>query len=176
MNRIIITVLCALALSSCVKSKLEVTYNSQESKIESYIASKGDTYRSIRNGGANRLVLKEGEGEELQGNGFVSFYYAGYTFKGSSVSASNLFATNHQETAESANFSLTDPDYSLYEVNIAEAEMLEGLKNGLIGVQAGETCEILFTAKYGYGNKTFGIIPANSALLYKIWVIGVSNE
>ena len=54
--------------------------------------------------------------------------------------------------------------------------MLDGLKNGLIGVQAGEECEILFTAKYGYGNRTFGIIPANSALLYKIWVIGVSNE
>jgi FKBP-type peptidyl-prolyl cis-trans isomerase len=176
MNRIIITILCMLAFSSCVKSKLEVTYNSQESKIESYIASKGDTYRSTRNGGANRLVLKEGEGEELQRNGFVSFYYAGYIFKGSNVSASNLFATNHQPTAESSNFATTDPDYSLFEANIADNEMIEGLRNGLIGVQAGEECEILFTAKYGYGNKTFGIIPVNSALLYKIWVEGVSNE
>ena len=59
---------------------------------------------------------------------------------------------------------------------MAETDMLEGLRDGLVGVRAGEECEILFTAKYGYGNKTFGIIPVNSALLYKIWVVGVSND
>ena len=59
---------------------------------------------------------------------------------------------------------------------MAETDMLEGLRDGLVGVRAGEECEILFTAKYGYGNRTFGIIPANSALLYRIWVVGVSND
>ena len=95
---------------------------------------------------------------------------------GFSASASNLFATNHQQTAESSNFITTDPDYSIVEVNMAETDMLEGLRDGLVGGRAGEECEILFTAKYGYGNKTFGIIPVNSALLYKIWVVGVSND
>ena len=175
MNRIIITILFALAFSSCVKSKLEVTYNSQESKIESYIAGKGDTYRSIRNGGANRLVLKEGEGEELQGNGFVSFYYAGYKFTGN-FSASNLFVTNHQATAEQSGWSLTDADYQIYEINLGDARLIQGLKDGLLGVKAGEECEILFSGKYGFGNEKFGIIPANSALLYKIWVVGVAND
>ena len=175
MNRIIITVLCALALSSCVKSKLEVTYNSQESKIESYIASKGDTYRSIRNGGANRLVLKEGEGEELQRNGFVSFYYAGYKFTGN-FSASNLFVTNHQATAEQSGWNLTDAEYQIYEINLGDARLIPGLKDGLLGVRAGEECEILFSGKYGFGDEKFGIIPANSALLYKIWVVGVAND
>jgi FKBP-type peptidyl-prolyl cis-trans isomerase len=175
MNRIIITILCMLAFSSCVKSKLEVTYNSQESKIESYIASKGDTYRSIRNGGANRLVLKEGEGEELQRNGFVSFYYAGYKFSGS-FSAANLFVTNHQATAEQSGWNLTDADYQIYEINLADAKLVQGLKDGLLGVKAGEECEILFSGKYGFGDEKFGIIPANSALLYKIWVVGVAND
>ena len=59
---------------------------------------------------------------------------------------------------------------------MAETDMLEGLRDGLVGVRAGEECEILFTAKYGYGNKTFGIIPVNSALLYKISVVAVSIE
>ena len=36
------------------------------------------------------------------------------------------------------------------------------------GVKAGEECEILFCGKYGFGNSTFGIIPANSALAFKI--------
>ena len=164
-----------LAFSSCVKSKLEVTYNSQETKIESYIASKGDTYRSIRNGGANRLVIKEGEGEELQKNGFVSFYYAGYKFTGS-FSSGNLFVTNHQATAEQSGWNLTDADYQIYEINLGDARLIPGLKDGLLGVKAGEECEILFSGKYGFGNEKFGIIPANSALLYKIWVVGVAND
>mgnify|MGYP002512817307 CR=1 FL=1 len=40
----------------------------------------------------------------------------------------------------------------------------------------GEECEIIFSGKYGFGNDVFGIIPANSALLYKIWVVGVAND
>lgn len=167
--------LVILALGACTKSKLEQTYNSQESKIDSYITGKGDQYRSIRNGGANRLVVKEGEGEELQGNGFVSFYYAGYKFTGS-FSASNLFVTNHQETAEHAGWNLTDADYQIYEINLGDAKLIPGLKDGLLGVRAGEECEILFSGKYGFGNEQFGIIPANSALLYKIWVVGVAND
>ena len=135
-----------------------------------------DTLDVVYNNGAARLIKTEGTGPELTENGAVSFYYAGYIFKGSNVSASNLFATNHQATAEGANFISTEPDYSIMEVNMAETDMLEGLRNGLTGVRAGEECEILFTAKYGYGNRTFGIIPVNSALLYKIWVVGVSND
>lgn len=187
---------CILA-GSCVKEKLETTYKKQETQIDSYLSKSNtarrdstiieadgttrdttwtDTLRIVYNKGAARLVTKEGTGPELSSTGAVSFYYAGYVFKGSSVSASNLFATNHQQTAESSNFNVTDPDYSLMEVNLSETEMIEGLRNGLAGVRAGEECEILFTAKYGYGNRTFGIIPVNSALLYKIWVIGVSND
>lgn len=195
--RLFFAVLFCVCAGACVKQKLETTYKKQETQIDSYLSKNNtarrdstivsadgstrdttwtDTLDIIYNNGAARLVKTKGEGPKLSKDGAVSFYYAGYVFKGSSVSASNLFATNHQETAASANFQLTDPDYSLYEVNFADTEMLEGLKNGLVGVQAGEACEILFTAKYGYGNRTFGIIPANSALLYKIWVIGVSNE
>lgn len=160
---------------SCVGSKLEQSYNNQESKIDKYISGKGDQYRSVRNGGANRLVLKEGEGEELSRNGFVSFYYAGYTFNGS-FNASGLFVTNHQETAENAKWNLTDAEYAIYEINMAEARLIPGLRDGLAGVRAGEECEILFSGKYGFGNEEFGMIPANSAQLWKIWVVGVSNE
>ncbi len=193
---IFLTLTCLVAVS-CVKEKLETIYKKQETQIDSYLTKNNtakrdstivnedgttrdttwtDTLSIIYNKGAARLVKKEGSGPALSSSGAVSFYYAGYTFKGNSVSASNLFATNHQQTAESSNFITTDPDYSIMEINMAEADILEGLRDGLIGVQAGEECEILFTAKYGYGNKTFGIIPVNSALLYKIWVVGVSND
>lgn len=175
MKRAIKILAVMIMAASCTGSKLEQAYNNQESKIDSYMNGKGDQYRYVRNGGANRLVLKEGEGEELDSKGFVSFYYAGYTFSGS-FSASNLFVTNHQETAEQANWNLTEADYTIYEINMAETKLIPGLRDGLVGVKAGEECEILFSGKYGFGNEVFGMIPANSAQLWKIWVIGVSNE
>ena len=176
---IIVTILAALAfICSCTQSKLETTYNNQENKIDSYIngqIEKNQSYRAVRNGGGNRLVTVEGEGEELTPNGYVSFYYAGYTFNGN-FSQSGMFVTNHQATAEQAGWNLTDADYSLYETNLADAKLIQGLKDGLIGVREGEECEILFSGKYGFGDEDFGIIPANSALLYKIWVVGVANN
>lgn len=194
---IFLTILVCLLANSCLKEKLETTYKKQDTQIDSYLSKNNtakrdstiiyedgstkdttvtDTLRIIYNKGTARLVKKEGTGPALEEHGAVSFYYAGYVFKGSNVNASSMFATNHQATAESSNFNITDPDYSLFEANMMETQILEGLRSGLVGVRAGEECEILFSAKYGYGNHTFGIIPANSALLYRIWVLGVSND
>ena len=185
-NRIMQILLLAYGIMavSCVKTQLETTYNKQEDQIDQYItknmvvkneAGGTDTLRVVRNGGANRLVKKEGSGEELNPDGYVSFYYAGYTFSGS-LSAANLFATNMLSVAEEAGWKNTDIENDLYEVSMNDAEFIEGLRNGLMGVKAGEECEILFSAKYGFGNKTLGIIPAKTALLYRIWVIGVTND
>ena len=93
-------------------------------------------------------------------------------------SPSKLFITNHQATAEDPKnkFIVTDPDYNVLEADMRHDDFIDGLYNGLIGVRAGEECEIAFSGKHGFGNVVFGTIPANSALLYKIWVIGVSNE
>lgn len=134
-----------------------------------------DSLRVVYNGGSTRLVRLEGTGPMLEPDGSVSFYYAGYTFSGS-IDKKGLFVTNHQATAESSGFVLSDPDYSLYEINLGETELIEGLRDGLIGVRAGERCDILFSGKYAFGNSVFGTIPANSALAFQIWVVGVSND
>lgn len=170
--------LAMTAASSCMKEKLEESYNKQEEQIDKYITGeldKNETYTVAYNDGSARLTTKAGEGPELSSDGSVSFYYAGYTFNGSIASA-GLFVTNHQETAEASGWTLTDPDYSLMEINMTDARLLEGVRKGLVGVRAGEECEILFSAKYGFGNSTFGIIPARTALAFKIWVVGVSND
>lgn len=185
-NRILHILLLAAGILtvSCVKSQLETTYNKQEDQIDQYITknmvvqnSEGgtDTLRVVRNGGSNRLVRKEGTGEELGAGGYVSFYYAGYSFSGS-ISASNLFTTNMLSVAEEAGWKAEDVESDIYEAHLSDAEFIEGLKKGLEGVRAGEECEIIFSAKYGFGNKALGIIPAKTALLYRIWVIGVTND
>lgn len=174
--------LCLMA-TSCLKEKREAIYTGQESKIEQYITSNmyvrgedgQDTLRVIYSAGANRLVITEGTGEGLNSKGTISFYYAGYTFSGNK-SASGLFATNHKETAEAAGWELTDADYELLTLHMNDSDLIRGLRDGLTGVKSGEHCEILFSGKYGFGKKPFGIVPANSALLFEIWVEAVSNE
>lgn len=177
-------VIAAIMSASCLKTQLETTYNKQEDQIDQYITKNmvvkneeggSDTLRVVRNGGSNRLVLKEGTGEELAGDGYVSFYYAGYTFSGS-VSAANMFTTNRKASAEEAGWQTGEGDFELYEINFKDSGFTEGLQKGLTGVRAGEECEILFSAKYGFGNKALGIIPAKTALLYRIWVVGVTND
>ena len=172
-------VFMCIASVSCVKQKLESTYNSQENRIDQYIEknriSGTDTLRVVYNGGASRLVTKEGNGPELSADGNIAFYYAGYTFSGS-ISNSNLVSTTHQQTAAQAGWTLTEEDAKALSINMNDYKLLPGLKSGLTGVKGGEECQILFTGKYGFGNKAFGIIPANSALVYKIWVESISND
>ena len=183
LKNILITLLAGVSALSCMKEKREATYTSQEDKIDKYISSnmfvKGedgnDTLRVVYSEGASRLVKQEGTGEELKSNGTIAFYYAGYTFTGSK-SASNMFATNHEETAAAAKWELTDADYKLLTIHMNDADLIKGLRDGLTGVKSGEHCEILFSGKYGFGKKPFGIVPANSALLFEIWVEAVSNE
>ena len=190
MNNTARTVLAMIALTcicACTKEKREATYNSQEDKIEKYISSnmyktttedgtsRTDTLRVVYNGGASRLVTTEGLGEELTSEGTVSFYYAGYTFSGSK-SYSNMFMTNHEETAKAAKWELEGASYEPVVLNMKDTGLLTGLRDGLIGVRSGENCQILFSGKYGFGQKPFGIIPAESALLFEIWEVRVSNE
>lgn len=183
-STILLAILTFILATSCVKEQLETVYNKQEEQIDKYIdkamlttdeLGNPDTLRVVRNGGSNRLVRKEGVGEELAKDGYVSFYYAGYTFNGS-VSSSNMFSTNRLESAIEVGWSAEESEYTLYEIGLKDADLIPGLKYGLEGVKAGEECEIVFSAKYGFGNKPLGMIPAKTALLYKIWVVGVTND
>ena len=200
-NNILILVFLCITASSCIKMKLEETYSKQETRIDDYLSKNitmqrdsiaiekdpetgeevekvvkyTDTLRFVYNGGAARLVKNEGMGEELNERGAVSFYYAGYLFNGS-INKSNLFVTNHSQSAAEAGWTLTDEEAKVLTINLNDHELIPGLKNGLVGVKGGEECQILFTGKYGFGKKAFGIIPANSALVYRIWVESISND
>ena len=159
-SKIIIFFIICLAAGSCVKEKLETIYQKQETQIDAYITkamvakrdsikleitpneedpTKNDTTQVkvewedtldvVYNKGAVRLIKTEGTGPGLEEGGAVSFYYAGYVFTSSPTS---LFATNHQETATGAGFTLTDDDYQIFEADMRNAKMIEGLRNGLI--------------------------------------------
>lgn len=177
-------------LSGCTEQELETTYSSQEDRIDSFIESLMNSetppVRVVHNNGSNRIVLGEytpaddtdmNYTEELTESGTVSFYYAGYIFSGSTPTSSNLFATNNQDVAAEAGWELTNVDYNILTVNMSDKNVLvEGLRNGMIGVRGQDTCYVVFSGKYGFGDKAVGIVPANSALLYQIWVESISND
>ncbi len=181
MNRIhrILLFLGVLFLScSCIKEQLETIYSAQESQIDNYITrllEKDPSYTVTHNKGSNRITLTPGSGEEAGAAASVTFHYAVYRFNGS-LSPSNLLDTNDEATAEAAGWTLTGKTFEPFTANLEDKDLLAGLKNGLTGVRNGEECEIVFSGKYGYGNKIANTLLKNEALLYHIKVTGVVNK
>ena len=179
--RYIATLLLASAalLVSCTKENRELVYANQEDKIGKFVESQQKSnpdIRVVRNGGATRVVVSEGEGVEATARGKVSVYYAGYNFSSGSVSNSYLFATNNYDFATTIGWKLTDGTESEpLEMDLTDKGLLEGLRRGLEGVRQGEECYILFSGKYAFGKSKIGTIPANSPLAFRVWVQNVEN-
>ncbi len=243
----------ALCLAACSSQSLETSFNSQETKIDTYAESvefieceltvgtttddegnevstgnytmaKVDTIapRTTRNDGVVRLTMVEGTGDQLSSKGSVTFHYAGYVFSsgpstvqmayisltdddgqvnsswlfstpyssinvsgnvttGAVISGSGsssgltMFATNHYITAQFTGWGVSADDFDALTVSLSDNSVIEGLRKGLEGVRAGEVCDIAFSGKYGLGKRQLGTIPANSALLYRVWVDSISN-
>ena len=170
--------LAALLMLSCGKASQEATFANQETRIASYIDTEVKAGASfVDNGGIYRVIMKdeEGTGEALQASGAVSFYYAAYIFTGSK-SYSNMIATNHKQSAQDAGWDTSDETrFEALTVGLEESGFVEGLQRGLVGVKADQHAVIVFSGRYGFGNKIYGMVPANAALLYEIWVVAVTN-
>ena len=188
MNRSTLPLAALLAaglLFGCVKQSVQTTYDKQETIIDNFVQAqvKSDTTATVvYKNGTVRLTLHDTLGREglradsLQAGGIVSFYYAGYVLKGTSLTRENLFATNHKSTADASGWTVSDTTAFLIETIPLDDSLLPGLYNGLEGVRNQDECFILFSGKYAYGAHTQGTIPARSALVYHIWVNSISNE
>ena len=185
-TRILASALLVAALvPACNKEAVQLAYDKQEANIASFVEAqlKADNTATVTyKDGAVRVVLHDTlrrEGllaDTLRTGGTVSFYYAGYTLPSSSVSSSNLFATNHKQTADAAGWRLSDTTAFKIQTLTLDDSLLDGLQRGLEGVRNQDECYILFSGKYAYGSRIQGTIPARSALVYHIWVNSISND
>lgn len=182
-TRILCAVLAAAVWAlSCTKQAVQTTYDKQTTNIEKFLESqmKADTNaRLTLNDGAYRLILHDtlpAGRDSLRKGGSVSLHYALYTLTSTSVSKTNLVATNLESVAKSAGWTLSDTSRFKLDTLRLDASLLDGLQRGLLGVQAQDEGYILFNGKYGFGKKEHGMIPANSALVYQIWIDTVYNE
>lgn len=177
--QLLVVPLLPLLVVSCAKTEVENAYSRQDSNIESIVKSLTDNNKEATVDyfdGVVRVTVAPGEGEALQSDGTVSFYYAGHCISGSSLSSNNLFVTNSKEFAESNNWTVTDSTiFEVSTVNLAKDALVKGLKKGIVGVRPGDECYVLFNGKYGFGKHTTGNVPGNSALAYHLWITGVTN-
>lgn len=172
--------LAVLLSFSCTAENEKLEYAGQENLIEQFTASalrEDENRRIVNENGCIRIVLSEGDGETPGSEGLVSFIYAGYVFTGgSALSSSQMFATNDRKTAEEAGWDSSDSEaFNPVTVSLSDGRLVTGLRYGLRGVKPGEECIVIFSGKYGFGNRQSGMIPAKSALAYHIRVTGTSR-
>ena len=184
MRKHILIPLAILLLNGCTKQAIQATYDKQEETIDKLVESlvskdEGATVEYLD--GAVRIRFSDSTSTDsdtpLEKGGKVSFYYGGFTVTSTSLSYSNMFATNLQQLATSAGWK--DVDESIFQeetVTVGKGELVPGLEKGLIGVKKGDDCIIVFSGKYGWGNHARGTVPARSALAYQIWVTDVTNK
>lgn len=177
----IIAVLSVLAMAfSCAKESQKEEWADQEELIEDFIEvilSSDSTAVTVSTGKAERCTVVAGSGDELASDGNIAFYYAGYVLKSSKLSSCTLFTTNSEDVALDEDWDVSDSTaLNILTINMKEMDLTEGLRSGLIGVQGGEECYILFTSKYGFGKKALGTIPADSPQVWHIWVESISND
>lgn len=160
-------------LPSCSQQDQQNTIISQETAIDKYLSS---TYKDsvvIRRNGSNRVTLKHSTSKDsLEFGDTLHLYYAGFIFNNG---PSDIFATNWPSVAEKYGFELTDMDTDVLEVQYTEDTFVQGLNDGLYGMRAGEEAEIVFSAKYGFGNTSVCTVPPLSALLYRVLIININK-
>lgn len=178
LKHIFVVAIMAAAAMAASCGKEDTDKNQQESYIESIADNllASDSTVTVRYAGGSTIVtVVHGTGEELSSDGEVIFYYGGHYLNSASISKSNLFMTNYREYADDIGWELSDT--SVYHPDTAKvSNLVKGLKNGIVGVQSGEECYIMFNEDYGFGKKSVGNIPANSALAYHLWILGVANN
>jgi len=176
MRKLLLITASLVVLPACTKQSLQTTYDKQTGYIESFVStqmSKDATATLTRNGGAYRLTLHDTldpTRDSLAWGQRVSLYYGCFTLTSATLSTTNLVATNFDQLASQAQWTLTDPSQFKLDTLTLDSSLVTGLADGLVGVQPGDEGYILFTGKYGYGKNERGTIPAKSALAYYILI------
>ena len=177
-------VLALSQISACTSQSLETTYATLEESIDRYIASHFSdsvAYTIHRNAGSNRVTVNPSDSagfeipsDTLMAGGTVVFDYALDLF-GNSFPPQDMRAATTEELAGQGGIWGDSTTFVPVTVNLSDKHLLPGLRNGLLGVYAGEECYILFSAKYGFGNKEINAIPKMSSLMYHVWVHSIEN-
>jgi len=117
-------------------------------------------------GGLKVLIVKEGTGAEVKAGSNVSVHYVGYLANG------RYFDASVKSVAELCGG--YDPRREPYDpftvVAGPQGQVIEGWKQGLLGLKKGTHAKLIIPPSLGYGDRDMGIIPPNSTLVFDVWI------
>ena len=116
--------------------------------------------------GLKVIIIKEGAGAVVEAGRSVWVHYAGYLSNG------KPFDTSVKEVALLMNS--YDPRREPYEafsvIAGPQGQVIEGWKQGLIGLKQGTHAKLIIPPSLGYGAQDLGVIPPNSTLVFDVWI------
>ncbi len=121
---------------------------------------------TVKAGGLKVLIVKEGNGPEVKAGSNVAVHYVGYLANG------KYFDSSVKTVAELCGG--YDPRREPYDpftvVAGPQGQVIEGWKQGLLGLKKGTHAKLIIPPALGYGDRDMGIIPPNSTLVFDVWI------
>lgn len=188
-------ILIFLAAFFCSCNKTEDYVTAQQTAIERYLAGRkiynrasapenetGETmqYYDIQNGVYKYTeneyrTTRPPESEAATKGDSITFYFRAYTFS-SRIEA--LFYTNVEEEILALGSHLNAKYWSTepLTVKIGAGSVIKGLDNALPSCRTGDTVQVFIPTDLGYGDKSAGVVPANTALMYLINIQNITKN
>jgi len=151
--------LAAVLLLSCsCESEVREANINQNKYIDDFITKRYADKEIVRYEGVVRVVLVDSLAgpAAIEPGDSAYLYLAGY-----------IFGKDGPESRFTVDSGM---------VRVGKGDLIAGLDRGLIGARLGEESLIIFPSRFGYGKKTVGLVPENSALLFNLLVAGIKKN
>jgi len=153
---------CIPLFCSCVKDDDKLTFSDQEAAIEKYVKALENRYE-VYPEGVWRVIYEEGDGNTLVKHGSqVRIIFAISQF--SPAGFVQIF-TNKESSGGEGDW-----------VTVGSNSILRGLDIGIIGSSLNERCDLLFSARHGFGNIQVGIVPKMTPLSIEVIIKEIKNN
>jgi peptidylprolyl isomerase len=98
--------------------------------------------------------IKVGSGKEVRGGDYITIHYVG---------------TLEDGTQFDSSYDRGEP----FKTRIGVGEVIEGWDMGVVGMKVGGKRKLTIPAPLAYGDKSVGIIPPNSTLIFEVELLDV---
>lgn len=114
--------------------------------------------------GLTMKILRQGSGDVAQAGQIATVHYTGW-----------LYDPNASD-GRGAKFDSSVDRGQHFEFPLGAGRVIQGWDQGVVGMQVGESRELVIAPELAYGNRAIGeLIPPGSTLLFEVELAGVSG-
>ena len=175
-SRILIFI-ALIAIVACAKDKEAEHVSAQEKIIDTYWAKIDSTLfeKTIKDEIFRIVLVKGDKTQPVEQGSSISFFYMGAILTDKGLDTLQVFDTNIKKVAERLKLS-TAEELEICEAVAGGGHFISGLEKGLLQMHKGEKALIIFTSKYGYGDKVMNTIPAYSPIIFEVEMKDVKKQ